>query len=208
MEIKNVMALVANGFIKGAASTIVVNKSADSSMNKGRGNNKNPYLGRVQIIKTYKGFVMGTDYAKSLENTASRMGNDDEKANLKNVWHHRVNGKLGEWFSTNKAEDKFYLKLQRNEQQVGFSTETEYSVDGRKATESEIAEIKSWMKKKSNTQSSTQIEMGIDKEHEQHFLLMELSTIVCIKQGDRVLYPQSLMREVVEVVPSMVGVNV
>lgn len=208
MEIKNVMALVANGFIKGAASTIVVNKSADSSMNKGRGNNKNPYLGRVQIIKTYKGFVMGTDYAKSLENTASRMGNDDEKANLKNVWHHRVNGKLGEWFSTNKAEDKFYLKLQRNEQQVGFSTETEYFVDGRKATDSEVAEIEGWMKKKSHTQSSTQVEMGIDKEHEQHFLLMELSTILLINQGERVLYPQSLMREVVEIVPSMVEVNV
>ena len=208
MEIKNVMALIANECLKGAASTIVVIKSADSSMNKGRGNNKNPYLGRVQMIKSYNGFVMGTDYTNSLENTAKRMGNDDEKANLKSVWHHRVEGKLGEWFSTNKDESKFYLKLQRNEQQVGFSTETEYSVDGRKATESEIAEIKSWMKKKSNTQSSTQIEMGIDKEHEQHFLLMELSTIVCIKQGDRVLYPQSLMREVVEIVPSMVEVNV
>lgn len=208
MEIKNVMALIANGFIKGAASTIVVNKSADSSMNKGRGNNKNPYLGRVELIKTYKGFMMGTDYKNSLENTASRMGNDDEKANLKKVWHHRVEGKLGEWFSTNKTEDKFYLKLQRNEQQVGFKTETEYFVDGHKATESEVTEIKGWMKKKSNTQSSTQVEMGIDKEHEQHFLLMELGTVVCIKQGERVLFPQSLMREVVEVVPSMVGVNV
>ena len=84
MEIKNVMALIANGFIKGAASTIVVKKSADSSMNKGRGNNKNPFLGRVELIKTYKGFVMGTDYSSSLQKTASRMGNECEP-NLKNV---------------------------------------------------------------------------------------------------------------------------
>ena len=50
-----IMAIIANEFVKGAASTIVVNKSADSSMNKGRGANRNPFLGRVIIAKEYCG---------------------------------------------------------------------------------------------------------------------------------------------------------
>ena len=172
MEKMEIMAMIANVFVKGAASTIVVNKSADSSMNKGRGANRNPFLGRVTIQKEYSGFVMGTDYSNSLENTASRMGNDDEEANLKSVWHKPILGYLGEWFSTDKkTESKVYLKLQRNEQQLGFKTTTTYFLDEREATADEVAAIEGWLKKKSDTQSSTQIEMGIDKEHEQHFIL-------------------------------------
>ncbi len=196
MDCKKVMALIANEFGKGAASTIVVNKSADSSMNKGRGENRNPYLGRVMIEKTYTGYVMGTDYSRSLGNTAERMGNEDAEANLKKVWHKPC-AEYGEWFSTDKkTESKIYLKLQRNEKQVGFSTTTVYYLDGRVATADESADIERWMKSKSNTQSSTQIEMGIDREHEQHFILPQLDTVVLIKQGEKELYPQRVVEEV------------
>lgn len=196
MDCKKVMALIANEFGKGAASTIVVNKSADSSMNKGRGENRNPYLGRVMIEKTYTGYVMGTDYSRSLGNTAERMGNEDAEANLKKVWHKPC-AEYGEWFSTDKkTESKIYLKLQRNEKQVGFSTTTVYYLDGRLATADESADIERWMKSKSNTQSSTQIEMGIDREHEQHFILPQLDTVVLIKQGEKELYPQRVVEEV------------
>jgi hypothetical protein len=196
MEKIEVMAMIANGFVKGAASTIVVNKSADSSMNKGRGANRNPFLGRVIIEKTYNGYVMGTDYANSLENTASRMGNADTEANLKSVWHKPCE-EFGEWFSTDKAtETKVYLKLQRNEKQVGCKTTTTYYLDGFEATAEEVAEIEKWLKKKSTTQSSTQIEMGIDKEHEQHFILPQLDTITKIKQGEKEINPHTLLHEV------------
>lgn len=196
MDYKKVMALIANEFGKGAASTIVVNKSADSSMNKGRGENRNPYLGRVMIEKTYTGYVMGTDYSRSLGNTAERMGNEDAEANLKKVWHKPC-AEYGEWFSTDKkTESKIYLKLQRNEKQVGFSTTTIYYLDGEVATDEERADIERWMKSKSNTQSSTQIEMGIDREHEQHFILPQLDTVVLIKQGEKELYPQRVVEEV------------
>ena len=50
MERQELMALIANEFVKGAASTVVVNKLADSSMNKGRGANRNPFMGRVIIV--------------------------------------------------------------------------------------------------------------------------------------------------------------
>jgi hypothetical protein len=195
MERNEIMALIATEFIKGAASTIVVNKLADTAMNKGRGANRNPFLGRVIIAKTYTGFVMGTDYSNSLENTASRMGNDDAEANLKKVWHKPCE-QYGEWFSTDKkTESKVYLKLQRNNKQLGFSTTTEYYLDGHLATAAEVAEIEKWMKKDSHTQSSTQIEMGIDKEHEQYFILPQLETIVSIEQGERLIEPMRLFHE-------------
>lgn len=200
MEKNEIMALIANEFIKGAASTIVVNKSADSAMNKGKGANRNPFLGRVVIAKVYNGYVMGTDYSNSLENTAERMGNGDAEVNLKSVWHKPTNV-FGEWFSTDKAtESKIYLKLQRNAKQVGCKTTTTYYLDGNLATAEEVAEIEKWLKKKSHTQSSTQIEMGIDKEHEQTFILPQLDTIVEIRQGDRFIEPYNLLHEVYEMV--------
>ncbi len=195
MEKIEIMALIANEFVKGASSIVVVNKSADSAMNKGRGANRNPFLGRVMIEKTYCGYVMGTDYSNSLDNTASRMGNDDANVNLKSVWH-KPTPMYGEWFSTDKAtESKVYLKLQRNEQQKGYKVETTYYLDGNEATADELEQIKAWLKKKSNTQSSTQTEMGIDKEHEQHFILPQLDTITLIKQGEREIEPYTLMHE-------------
>lgn len=194
MDKNEIMAIIANEFVKGAASTIVVNKSADSSMNKGRGANTNPFFGRVMVEKTYSGFVMGTDYQTSIENAAKRMGNEVE-ATLKKVWH-KPTEVFGEWFSTDKAtESKVYLKLQRNEKQVACKTTTTYYLDGNLATADEVAQITSWMKKKSHTQSSTQIEMGIDKEHEQHFILPLLDTITSIKQGDREVSPYNLLHE-------------
>ena len=196
MERQELMALIANEFVKGAASTIVVNKSADSSMNKGRGVNTNPFMGRVEIEKTYNGFVMGTDYQNSIENTAERMGNETD-ANLKSVWHKPIFGYLGEWFSTDKrTESKVYLKLQRNNKQVGFKTTEVYYLDGHVATAEELAEISVWLKKKSHTQSSTQVEMGIDAEHEQYFILPQLETIVSIKQGNKEIKPIEMLEEV------------
>ena len=192
MDKKQVMAFIATEFVKGAASTIVVNKSADSAMNKGRGANCNPFLGRVVIEKTYSGYVMGTDYSNSLENTASRMGNDSAEAKLKKVWHKPCDY-FGEWFSTDKkTESKIYLKLQRNAKQVGCKTSEKYFLDDHQATEEEVAEIKMWFKKDSHAQSSTQIEMGIDKEHEQHFILPQLDTITMIKQGEKVFTPSEV----------------
>jgi hypothetical protein len=51
------------------------------------------------------------------------------------------------------------------------------------------------MKKDSHTQSSTQIEMGIDKEHEQYFILPQLETITRIEQGARIIEPSVLFHE-------------
>lgn len=182
-----IMREIAREFVSGAACTVVVNRSADSSMNKGRGANRNPFMGRVMLHKIYCGYVMDTSYVNSLLNTAGRMGNEDVQVNLKDNWHEPVADKeLAGWFETDKrTHSKYYLKLQRNEKQVACKTYTFYYVDGRPATQEEVYLIKSWLKKDSHAMSSTQKEMGIDQAHRQHYILPQVDTITCIKQGKR-----------------------
>lgn len=191
-----IMRMITELFIKGAACTIVQEKLlTDKDMNKGRGANRNPYFGRVLMRKTFSGYVMGTDYARSVANAATRMGNETsaEEVNLKSNWHKPLNGELGEWFSTDKAtESKIYLKLQRNEEQIAHKITTEYYLDGHLATDEERASIEAWLKKKSSTQSSTQTDLGLNKENEQHFILPQLDTITYIKQGDNELKPHEV----------------
>lgn len=182
-------------FDKGSASVVITRKSADSDMNKGRGANRNPFYGRTDVEAIYSGFVMGTDYSNSVANTAQRMGEDVSRADvkLKETWHRPCDGEYGKWFSTDKrTATKCYLKLQRNEQQKGFKVEKHYFVDGRAATDAEVAAIKAWLKKDSSSQSSTQIECGIDKEHEQHFILVTLDNVLYIQQNERKLQPYDM----------------
>lgn len=202
MNIFELIQLIITTFTKGAASTIIQKKVlSEKEMNKGRGANRNPFLGgRVVMTKTISGVVMGTDYSRSLAAAATRMGNETtaEEVNLKSNWHKPINdGVEGEWFSTDKAtESKIYLKLQRNEKQVAYKVTTEYELDGHAATEEETAAIEAWMKKKSNTQSSTQTELGMTKDNEQFFILPQLDTITSIKQNDREVSPFNLLHEV------------
>ena len=174
-------------FQKGAGCIVVTNKLAD--MKKGRGDNRNPFIGRVIIEKVYSGYVMGTDYVKSIENAAARMGNTNVTAKPKKVWHKRASI-FGDWFNTDKAtESKFYLKLMRNEKQIAHKVTTTYYLDGRLATDAEVAAIESWMPTRKHTISSTQREIGIDDEHKESYILPQLDTITLIKQGDREFRP-------------------
>lgn len=196
-----IIQLVMNTFVKGAATTIVQRKVlSEKEMNKGRGVNRNPFLGgRVVMTKTIKGVVMGTDYARSVAAAATRNGNETSSSdvNLKKVWHKPLEGVEGEWFSTDKAtETKIYLKLQRNNKQVAFSSESTYELDGHVANAEEAAAIESWMHKKSHTQSSTQVELGLGEDEEQFFTAMQLDTIALIKQGERQVSPYNLLHEV------------
>lgn len=209
MEKRDLMVLIISTFEKGAACTLVAHKTADSKMRKGRtAATRNPYLGRVEIRKTYSGLVMGTSYTNSLTNTAARMGNTDAVVRLRDNWHEPINGEseqwsdidkdtqkeLGRWFHTDKkTKQKVYLKLQRNEQQKGFKVEETLYLDGRLATPEEVADIKRWWSDKKSEQSATQTEIGIDTEHEQHYCLPQLETILEIRQKDRVLHPQELL---------------
>ena len=201
MNIFDLMRLIMATFLKGSASTIIQQKIlTEKEMNKGRGANRNPFLGgRVLMVKTFSGYVLGTDYTNSLVNAAKRMGNDvkREDVKLKKNWHKPCEGEFGEWFSTDVAtESKCYLKLQRNEQQIAHKIETQYYLDGELATAEETRQIEAWLKHKDHSQSSTQKELNINEEHEQFFILPELKTITLIKQNEREIEPMAMLHEV------------
>ena len=171
-------------------------------MLKGRGANRNPFLGRVTIQKTYVGYALGIDYKGSIESASKRMGNENPSAVLKKTWH-KPTSEYGEWFSTDrKTESKVYLKLGRNAQRLCCSVETIYFVDGHLASDTERKAIEEWLPKRNHTMSSTQREIGLDSDHEQTFILPELSTVVLIKQNEREIRPQSLLAESVAPVPA------
>lgn len=205
MEKNEIMRLIAGTFTAGAGVVVIAQKSADKKMRKGTKNNRNPYLGgRVEIRKEYRGYVLGTDYKQTIENVAGRLGNEDADANLKKVWHTPTEF-LGQWFSTDKKTmTKVYLKLGYNRNKVAVSTETYLYLDGclLSPDSDTYKDIKSWWNKESHTMSSTQIELGIDKAHEQVFLLPQLDTIISIEQGDKTIYPSALLHEHPAYVPA------
>ena len=189
-------------FDEGASCVVITRKSADSDMNKGRSAaSRNPLYGHVEVEAKYSGFVMGTDYSNSVANTAKRMGEEVSRddVRLRETWHRPIKDEevgiegVGRWFSTDKSTaTKCYLKLQRNEQQVGYKVEKTYYVDGHEATEEELAIIKAWLKKSTNGLSATQKELGIDEQHQQHFILVTLEGVLCIRQNERTLLPYEI----------------
>lgn len=182
------MSEIKRTFIGGAASVVVVVRSADGEMRKGTKTNRNPLLGRVMLRKTYSGYALGTDYTRQVEAAASKCGNDNPNVNLKPTWHKPVSGFEG-WFVTNKNEDRYYLHLGRNEQRLGYKVVSEWFVDGHAATQEEMDLIKFWLSSKGSGMSSTQKEVGIDDTHKVEFIAPALDTIICIKQNDKVWMP-------------------
>ena len=190
-------------FAKGVGTSLVTEKIAsDKEMNKGRGENKNPYLdGRLVIRTIYSGVVMGTDYSQSLANAHKRItGETMDKAdvNLKSSWHvpfpSTKDFDYAVWFDKKKSEEDgaettAYLKIQRTQKQAGFyAVKTQYFLFGELVEDDEtLADIEQWKKKKNHTQSSTQIECGMDKDSEQYYQCIDINNVRLIKQGEKVL---------------------
>lgn len=162
---------------KGAS--VRVTSLKETKMNKGRGANTNPFIGRVMERTTIGGWVVGTNYARSCQNAAERSGSDEQFEGKSN-WHTRYN----DFFETDKATGKkFYLQLQKSAKS-GCKTEKMYFVDGKPATDAEVKEISVWLPKKNNTQSSSQVEAGINEEYQRDYILVTLSNIDTIEQGE------------------------
>ena len=200
------MRLIMATFAVGQGSKLITFKNADKDMKKGTKNNRNPYLGRVQVRAEYSGYVMGTNYAESVANKAQKLGYDvsveEVRDNLKETWHkpcETIDGiEYGKWFVTDrKTESKVYLKLQRSEEQNVFSkVDKTYYLDGREATADEANDIESWFQSGKGILSSTQRDAGLNEENRQHFLAPQLDTIEYIQQKERTLRPSELLTEV------------
>ena len=161
---------------KGASVQVVCYK--ETKMNKGTKNNRNPFLGRVMERTTIGGWVVGTNYKRSCQNATERSGSNAE-FKAKDSWHIYYN----DFFEVSKNNsNKFYLQLQKSAKTCTTSPTT-YYVDGIEASEEQVAEIKSWLPKKTHNQSSSQIESGIDAEHERMYICVDLENIESITQG-------------------------
>ena len=197
-----IMVAIIKSFTKGTACTIVQEKfGSEKDFNKGRANNRCPYIGQHFLIRnTMIGYVMGTDYANSLANAHNRLTGDKmkgEEVRLKTNWNIAFPSTpeydFGAWFEKKRSEQNgfettAYLKVQVNENQIAHDYITEYFINGVKVTNPDtLADIESWKKNKGSKQSSTQTNLGMGKQNEQHFLLPELSTIKSITMGERVL---------------------
>ena len=173
---------ITNLFSKGCNTTIVIAKNCDDLMNKGRGANRNPYLGRLTKVETYGGWVLGIDYSNACQNAAIASGSTSTFV-AKETWHKYYN----EFFETDKkTESKFYLKIQVSEMQ-GSKVDTTYYLDGKAISKdsSTFAEVKQWFKTKSSSQSSSQVAAGVDAAHERIYKVVKLENVRSITQGDR-----------------------
>lgn len=173
---------ITNLFSKGCNTTIVIAKNCDDLMNKGRGANRNPYLGRLTKIETYGGWCLGVDYSNACQNAAIASGST-ATFEAKESWHKFYN----DFFETDKkTESKFYLKIQVSEMQ-GSKVDTAYYLDCKAISKDSetFAEIKKWFKAKSNSQSSSQVAAGVDAAHERVYKVIKLENVMSITQGDR-----------------------
>lgn len=162
---------------KGASVSVTTFK--ETTMNKGRGHNANPFLGRVFERTTIGGWVVGTNYTRSCQNAAERSGSD-ELFQAKENWHIYFN----DFFEVDKRTGtKYYLQLQKSAM-TGCKTTKVYYLDGREATDEEIKQFGQWMPKKEQKQSSSQMEAGIDADKTRDYILVTLSNIESIVQGD------------------------
>lgn len=186
--------VVAN-FRAGMPCKVIMQKSYDDKMYKAEGGSrkkdapKNPYIGRVEVEETWSGYCVGVDYASAVAGAAVRSGNTEVTKNdiaLKESWHKPLEGFEG-WFSTDKAtESKTYINLNYNAKQVAKKVSVRYFLDGRVATDAEVADISKWAKPvKEQSMSSTQVENGVDDANRQFFILINVDNIVSICQGSR-----------------------
>ena len=124
----------------------------EPKMNKGRGANTNPLLGRVEK-KSVCRYKFNADYENALRNKQARLGLPQDFVS------EPMKGK--NWLFKNKVEkslndDTLYMRLYLvPEQKVNVT----YYVDGRTATAEEVEVIKQWTPKSSK--SFKQLEHGI-----------------------------------------------
>lgn len=126
------------------------------TMNKGRGANRNPYLGRVRKISNAV-YRFNSDYERTINARLKREGKEP------NFVAEAIKGRV--WLVPNQLEtnDKgeVYLRLYQHANGV---RKVRYIIDGRDATNEEITDLKRWLVKP--TKSAKQIAHGLSNTYE------------------------------------------
>lgn len=157
---------------KGTLSTIITN--TEPRMRK----TNNPLFGRVRKQTTVNHVVVGVSYENSVNNKSERVGGGEH------IEAEKPNGKT--WVIPNlilkadKDENQLYLRVTERKT---TTRESFYLVDGRPATEEEVAIIKENLQ--GGAPSKKQAELGIAEEDQVVVKDYKLQNILAIKQGSK-----------------------
>lgn len=174
----------------GVSSVIGISKSFDSDMRKGRGANRNPYLGRVWVVKLLSSYACGTSYVPSVVAAANNCGANITATEVipRANWQTACEGELGRWFDTDKrTHSNLYLHISRNKKRVGHKVVEIYYLDGHLATPQEIENIMAWVTPNQPSTSATQTECGVDDEHLVEWKVVNIENILFVKQGENII---------------------
>lgn len=160
----------ANAIVRNAAVSLVT--LTIPSMRK----TANPYVGRVQKRTEYSSVVMGRDY----EATCTKRGDSEQFGEYK---AEKPNGKTWVLFPfvlrSDKDPNQQYVRFALNANYTAHST---YYVDGRKATDAEVEEIKSFIPPKKPC--AKQAAYGV--QNEVRVMDVKIENIVELAQGEHV----------------------
>ena len=144
----------------------------------------NPYYGRVRKITEYVNVAIGRNYYNAMAARLERSGID---ANVADIPQEKPRGKHhwgeGEIFlQSDKDDSVFYLRLTMN---ANTKRNVTYLLDGKVATEEQIAEFKPWLPKV--YASVKQSALGLGEQEQVIVNDVLLSNVIEVRQGDRVL---------------------
>jgi hypothetical protein len=140
----------------------------------------NPFIGRVRKVSTYRNAILGVDYQNAVNGRLERKG---ETADYKSdapkgkKWYNAF------FYVSDKDENVFYLKIGMRK---NTTVESEYYVDGRIATASEVEEIKSFLTSHSSSVKK-QENAGLNEEEQYRIVAPKLENVVCVRLGGRTI---------------------
>lgn len=163
---------LANVKVGGEFVNVVMN--TEPEMNKGRGANRNPYLGRVRKISVAN-YRFNADYERICRAKQARNGEEPTFiADAMSGRHWLVRNKVEQSNKDNTLYMRLYVAPNDGYKAI-------YLVDGKMATPNQLAEIKSWFPKKGYSQK--QLDAGIPIEEQLEVRSPKFSSIYRVKMG-------------------------
>jgi hypothetical protein len=160
---------------KAGGQFVNVVMNTEPEMNKGRGANRNPFLGRVRKISVAN-YRFNSDYERICRKRQVRNGEEPTfVADAISGRHWLVRNKVEQ---SNKDESTLYMRLYVAPND-GYKCI--YLLDGRLATPNEVTEIRAWFPKKEY--SKKQLLAGIPIEEQLEVRSPKFSSIYRVKMG-------------------------
>lgn len=159
---------------------ICVTYLVDASMNK----TNNPYYGRVKKLTTVSNARLGVSYVNCVNGKLERSGQTPDYQAGKSTTDF-----VNDFIQVNKDGTKYYLKVGINSR---TTIDSVYYLDGRIATDQEVADIKNYLKK--SAPSQRQVAAGLDADDVYRHITPNVENILHIWQGGTTLYDRSQPR--------------